>query len=122
MATDSFVNFANIEESTPAYHREYDFFIAKFAAMCFSNDSKDARAIRYAGLKGLRGNCWIGGSLFIVWFRFFRGWAVISAFSGVVWKSATDPLQVSIWEKQHMCKIIPAILLNLEDNGLDFEH
>uniref|UniRef100_A0A0N5AA46 Non-specific serine/threonine protein kinase n=1 Tax=Syphacia muris TaxID=451379 RepID=A0A0N5AA46_9BILA len=89
LATDSFVNFANIEENTPAYHREYDFFISKFASMCFSNDPANAKAIRYAGLKGLR---------------------------GVVWKSASDPLQVSIWEKQHMCKIIPSILLNLEDD------
>uniref|UniRef100_A0A914RRY5 Uncharacterized protein n=1 Tax=Parascaris equorum TaxID=6256 RepID=A0A914RRY5_PAREQ len=54
LATDSFVNFANIEENTPAYHRQYDFFISKFAAMCHSNQGEDAKAIRYAGLRGLR--------------------------------------------------------------------
>lgn len=89
LATDSFVNFANIEENTPAYHRQYDFFISKFASMSYSNRGEDAKAIRCAGLKGLR---------------------------GVLWKSATDPLQASIWEKQHMDKIIPSILFNLEDD------
>uniref|UniRef100_F1KW28 Protein EFR3 n=1 Tax=Ascaris suum TaxID=6253 RepID=F1KW28_ASCSU len=89
LATDSFVNFANIEENTPAYHRQYDFFISKFAAMCHSNQGEDAKAIRYAGLRGLR---------------------------GVLWKSATDPLQASIWEKQHMDKIVPSILFNLQDD------
>ncbi|VDM46756.1 unnamed protein product [Toxocara canis] len=89
LATDSFVSFANIEENTPAYHRQYDFFISKFAAMCHSNQGTDAKAIRYAGLRGLR---------------------------GVLWKSATDPLQASIWEKQHMDKIVPSILFNLQDD------
>uniref|UniRef100_A0A9J2P232 Uncharacterized protein n=1 Tax=Ascaris lumbricoides TaxID=6252 RepID=A0A9J2P232_ASCLU len=94
LATDSFVNFANIEENTPAYHRQYDFFISKFAAMCHSNQGEDAKAIRYAGLRGLR---------------------------GVLWKSATDPLQASIWEKQHMDKIVPSILFNLQDDAnIDF--
>ncbi|MFH4973809.1 hypothetical protein AB6A40_000518 [Gnathostoma spinigerum] len=86
-ATDSFVNFANIEENTPAYHRQYDFFISKFAEMCHSNQDGNAKAIRYAGLRGLR---------------------------GVLWKSAADPLQASIWEKQHMDKIVPSILFNLQ--------
>lgn len=34
---------------------------------------------------------------------------------GVIWKSASDDLQANIWEKQHMNKIIPSILLNFED-------
>ncbi|VDN33865.1 unnamed protein product, partial [Gongylonema pulchrum] len=90
LATDSFVNFANIEENTPAYHREYDFFISKFASMCHANSSsQNAKDVRYAGLRGLR---------------------------GVMWKSATDPLQTSIWEKEHMDKIIPSILFNLQDD------
>ncbi|VDK42174.1 unnamed protein product [Anisakis simplex] len=89
LATDSFVNFAHIEENTPAYHRQYDFFISKFAAMCHSNQGENAKAIRYAGLRGLR---------------------------GVLWKSAADPLQASIWEKQHMDKIVPSILFNLQDD------
>jgi hypothetical protein len=41
-----------------------------------------------------------------------------SQFTGVIWKSATDDLQANIWEKQHMNKIIPSILFNLqEENG-----
>lgn len=56
LATDSFVNFANIEENTPAYHREYDFFISKFASMCHANNSETAKDARYAGLRGLRGS------------------------------------------------------------------
>lgn len=39
-------------------------------------------------------------------------------FEGVLWKSATDPLQASIWEKQHMDKIVPSILFNLQDDGI----
>ncbi|VDN04635.1 unnamed protein product [Thelazia callipaeda] len=89
LATDSFVNFANIEENTSAYHREYDFFISKFASMCHANN-KNYQDVRYAGLRGLR---------------------------GVVWKSTIDPLQTSIWEKQHMDKIIPSILFNLQGDG-----
>ncbi|KAM3719448.1 Protein EFR3 [Dirofilaria immitis] len=88
LATDSFVNFANIEENIPAYHREYDFFISKFASMCHANNSKTSKDARYAGLRGLR---------------------------GVMWKSTTDPLQTSIWEKQCMEKIIPSILFNLQE-------
>ena len=34
------MKFANIQEDTPSYHRRYDFFIAKFSAMCHSNHSK----------------------------------------------------------------------------------
>ncbi|VIO93758.1 Hypothetical 96.7 kDa protein C32D5.3 in chromosome II, putative [Brugia malayi] len=92
LATDSFVNFANIEENTPAYHREYDFFISKFASMCYANNSETSKDARYAGLRGLR---------------------------GVMWKLTTDPLQTSIWERQYMDKIIPSILFNLQEE--DYE-
>ncbi|CAG9534710.1 unnamed protein product [Cercopithifilaria johnstoni] len=92
LATDSFVNFANIEENTPAYHREYDFFISKFASMCHSNNSGISKDARYAGLRGLR---------------------------GVMWKSTTDPLQTNIWERQYMDKIIPSILFNLQEDDSD---
>ncbi|EJW87607.1 hypothetical protein WUBG_01484 [Wuchereria bancrofti] len=88
LATDSFVNFANIEENTPAYHREYDFFISKFASMCYANNSETSKDARYAGLRGLR---------------------------GVMWKLTTDPLQTSIWGRQYMDKIIPSILFNLQE-------
>ncbi|VBB30779.1 unnamed protein product [Acanthocheilonema viteae] len=92
LATDSFVNFANIEENIPAYHREYDFFISKFASMCHANNSEISKDARYAGLRGLR---------------------------GVMWKSTTDPLQTSIWERQYMDKIIPSILFNLQEEDSD---
>ncbi|PAV71490.1 hypothetical protein WR25_12229 [Diploscapter pachys] len=90
LATDSFVTFSNIEESSPSYHRQYDFFISKFSQMCHASSDKygeEAMKIRCAGLKGLR---------------------------GVVWKSVTDELHPNIWEPQHMDKIVPSILFNLQ--------
>ena len=30
LGTTSFVQFANIQEDTPSYHRRYDFFVSKF--------------------------------------------------------------------------------------------
>uniref|UniRef100_A0A1I7XQG4 Non-specific serine/threonine protein kinase n=1 Tax=Heterorhabditis bacteriophora TaxID=37862 RepID=A0A1I7XQG4_HETBA len=93
LATDSFVTFSNIEESSPSYHRQYDFFISKFSQMCHATYGEDSRKIRSAGLKGLR---------------------------GVVWKSVTDDLHPNIWEQQHMDKIVPSILYNLqEEDELD---
>ncbi|KAK0416217.1 hypothetical protein QR680_012351 [Steinernema hermaphroditum] len=89
LATDSFVNFANIQEETPSYHRQYDFFISKFSAMCHVTRGENASQVRYQGLRGLR---------------------------GVVWKSVTDDLQANIWEKEHMDKIVPSILYNFYDD------
>ena len=43
---------------------------------------------------------------------------------GVVWKSVTEGLHPNIWEKQHMDKIIPSILYNLQDeegSGLEYD-
>lgn len=91
LATDSFVTFSNIEESSPSYDRQYDFFISKFSQMCHATYGEDSRKIRSAGLKGLR---------------------------GVVWKSVTDDLHPNIWEKQHMDKIVPSILFNLQEPDL----
>lgn len=53
MATESFVNFSNIQEDTPSYHRRYDFFISKFSSMCHSgaSDLSMRRQLRVAGLK-----------------------------------------------------------------------
>uniref|UniRef100_A0A914VNN2 Uncharacterized protein n=1 Tax=Plectus sambesii TaxID=2011161 RepID=A0A914VNN2_9BILA len=94
LATESFVNFANIEEDTPSYHRRYDFFISKFSSMCHRKTADRAlsRRLRFAGLRGLR---------------------------GVVWKTVSDDLQANIWEKQHMEKIVPSILYNMHDKDLD---
>ncbi|CAB3404327.1 unnamed protein product [Caenorhabditis bovis] len=100
LATDSFVTFSNIEESSPSYHRQYDFFISKFSQMCHANSQTqygdDYRKIRCAGLRGLR---------------------------GVVWKSVTDDLHPNIWEQQHMDKIVPSVLYNLhepDETGKEF--
>lgn len=54
LATQSFVNFSNIEEDAPSYHRRYDFFISKFSAMCHNSNSDPPmkRSLRLAGIKG----------------------------------------------------------------------
>ncbi|KRF85743.1 protein EFR3 homolog cmp44E isoform X3 [Drosophila virilis] len=87
MATNSFVKFANINEDTPSYHRRYDFFISKFSSMCHS-DSQDLRdSLRLAGIKGLQ---------------------------GVIRKTVSDDLVENIWEAQHMEKIVPSLLFNMQ--------
>uniref|UniRef100_H3AV57 EFR3 homolog B n=1 Tax=Latimeria chalumnae TaxID=7897 RepID=H3AV57_LATCH len=84
-----FVKFANIEEDTPSYHRSYDFFVSRFSEMCHSNyDEVDIRTnIRMVGIKGLQ---------------------------GVVRKTVNDELQANIWDPQHMDKIVPSLLYNLQ--------
>ncbi|XP_016303945.1 protein EFR3 homolog A isoform X2 [Sinocyclocheilus anshuiensis] len=91
LGTNSFVKFANIEEDTPSYHRRYDFFVSQFSAMCHSTheDSETRSRIRVAGIKGLQ---------------------------GVVRKTVNDELQAIIWEPQHMDKLIPSMLFNMQDN------
>lgn len=90
LATSSFVRFANIEEDTPSYHRRYDFFVSKFSSLCHSNTKElDVRCkLRVAGLCGLR---------------------------GVIRKTVSDDLQVDIWNEQHMDKIVPSLIYNLQD-------
>ncbi|KAM7343611.1 protein EFR3 homolog stmA isoform 3-T4 [Cochliomyia hominivorax] len=93
LATNSFVKFANINEDTPSYHRRYDFFISKFSSMCHgNNDNIELRdSIRLAGIKGLQ---------------------------GVIRKTVSDDLVENIWEKQHMEKIVPSLLFNMQKNML----
>uniref|UniRef100_A0A6Q2XZE4 Protein EFR3 homolog A n=1 Tax=Esox lucius TaxID=8010 RepID=A0A6Q2XZE4_ESOLU len=90
LGTNSFVKFANIEEDTPSYHRRYDFFVSQFSAMCHStHENPETRTrIRVAGIKGLQ---------------------------GVVRKTVNDELQAIIWEPQHMDKLIPSMLFNMQD-------
>ncbi|XP_077470634.1 protein EFR3 homolog A isoform X3 [Stigmatopora argus] len=90
LGTNSFVKFANIEEDTPSYHRRYDFFVSQFSAMCHSTheDAETRSRIRVAGIKGLQ---------------------------GVVRKTVNDELQAIIWEPQHMDKLIPSMLFNMQD-------
>ncbi|CAG9807332.1 unnamed protein product [Chironomus riparius] len=92
MATNSFVKFANIEEDAPSYHRRYDFFISKFSSMCHgSNDNVEIRNnIRMAGIKGLQ---------------------------GVIRKTVSDDLVENIWERQHMEKIVPSLLFNMQSGN-----
>ncbi|XP_059504778.1 protein EFR3 homolog B-like isoform X9 [Stegostoma tigrinum] len=89
LGTNSFIKFANIEEDTPSYHRSYDFFVSRFSEMCHSghDDATDRTKIRMAGIKGLQ---------------------------GVVRKTVNDELQANIWEPQHMDKIVPSLLFNLQ--------
>uniref|UniRef100_A0A7M4E395 EFR3 homolog B n=1 Tax=Crocodylus porosus TaxID=8502 RepID=A0A7M4E395_CROPO len=84
-----FVKFANIEEDTPSYHRSYDFFVSRFSEMCHSShDDPEIRTkIRMSGIKGLQ---------------------------GVVRKTVNDELQANIWDPQHMDKIVPSLLFNLQ--------
>ncbi|XP_043922180.1 protein EFR3 homolog A [Protopterus annectens] len=84
-----FVKFANIEEDTPSYHRRYDFFVSRFSAMCHScHDNLETRTkIRVAGIRGIQ---------------------------GVVRKTVNDELQAIIWEPQHMHKIVPSLLFNMQ--------
>ncbi|XP_061398242.1 protein EFR3 homolog cmp44E isoform X1 [Musca vetustissima] len=93
LATNSFVKFANINEDTPSYHRRYDFFISKFSSMCYgNNDNIELRdSIRLAGIKGLQ---------------------------GVIRKTVSDDLVENIWEKQHMEKIVPSLLFNMQSGDL----
>uniref|UniRef100_A0A674BHJ8 EFR3 homolog A (S. cerevisiae) n=1 Tax=Salmo trutta TaxID=8032 RepID=A0A674BHJ8_SALTR len=92
LGTNSFVKFANIEEDTPSYHRRYDFFVSQFSAMCHSTheDPETRTRIRVAGIKGLQ---------------------------GVVRKTVNDELQAIIWEPQHMDKLIPSMLFNMQDDS-----
>ncbi|KAE8599679.1 hypothetical protein XENTR_v10017281 [Xenopus tropicalis] len=87
--TNSFVKFANIEEDTPSYHRRYDFFVSRFSAMCHSchNDPEVRKEIRIAGIRGIQ---------------------------GVVRKTVNDELRATIWEPQHMDKIVPSLLFNMQ--------
>ncbi|XP_068146522.1 protein EFR3 homolog cmp44E isoform X2 [Drosophila tropicalis] len=92
MATNSFVKFANINEDTPSYHRRYDFFISKFSSMCHSSESQDLRdSLRLAGIKGLQ---------------------------GVIRKTVSDDLVENIWEAQHMEKIVPSLLFNMQSGDM----
>lgn len=109
MATDLFCAFSSIEEDAPSYHRQYDFFISKFSSMCHASKGDYAVQRRYDGLRGLRGA---------------EGFLLIELSQpvslGVIWKSASDDLNANIWERQHMDKIVPSILFNLQDDGGTF--
>uniref|UniRef100_A0A8C3MAB8 Protein EFR3 homolog A n=1 Tax=Geospiza parvula TaxID=87175 RepID=A0A8C3MAB8_GEOPR len=89
LGTNSFVKFANIEEDTPSYHRRYDFFVSRFSAMCHSRDPDPEiqNEIRIAGIRGIQ---------------------------GVVRKAVNDELRATIWEPQHMDKIVPSLLFNMQ--------
>ncbi|XP_069777760.1 protein EFR3 homolog A isoform X2 [Narcine bancroftii] len=89
LGSNSFVKFANIEEDTASYHRRYDFFVSRFSAMCHSyiGDMDTRIKIRIAGIKGIQ---------------------------GVVRKTVNDELQTIIWEPQHMDKIVPSLLFNMQ--------
>ena len=92
LASKSFLHFSKIEEETPSYHRTYNDFIAKFSEMCHKKDDSNCSAacvqqIRISGLQGLL---------------------------GVIRKTVNEDLAENIWEPEHMDKIIPSLLFNLE--------
>ena len=91
VATHSFTKFANIQEDTPSYHRRYDFFVSKFSALSHDNnpDIETRIKLRVAGLQGLR---------------------------GVIRKTVSDDLQVDIWDDNHMDKIVPSLLYNMQES------
>lgn len=108
-----FVKFANIEEDTPSYHRRYDFFVCQFSAMCHStHEDPETRT---------RSGFWSGGSGW-PWTLMRRSSvanrirvAGIRGLQGVVRKTVNDELQAIIWEPQHMDKLIPSMLFNMQD-------
>ena len=92
LGTNSFIKFSKIEEDAPSYHRRYDFFVSKFTAMCHSNEPniQACQNIQLHGVRGIR---------------------------GVIRKTVTDELQVNIWEKQHMDKLIPSLLFTMQNHS-----
>lgn len=88
------MKYAHIEEETPSYHRRYDFFIDKFAALCHSNhkDLEQRKQLRLSGLKGIK---------------------------GLIRKIVSDDLQVDLWDNKHMTKILPSLLFNMQNKDLD---
>ena len=90
------MKFANIEEDAPSYHRRYDFFISKFSSMCHGSDENAElrNNIRMAGIKGLQ---------------------------GVIRKTVSDDLVENIWERQHMEKIVPSLLFNMQSGNTNEE-
>jgi len=90
LGTNSFEKFSKIEEVTASYHRQYDFFVSKFSAMCHCNEKRIEvqRKVQFCGVRGLR---------------------------GIIRKTVSDELQVNIWEKQHMDKIISSLLYSMQN-------
>lgn len=120
-----FVRFANIEEDTPSYHRRYDFFVSKFSAMCHSNhaDKVTRDSLRLAGIKGLQVNNTPSNDHYIIHISYNNIVVVkeinlpidfVCYFQGVVRKTVSDDLVENIWEAQHMEKIVPSLLYNMQ--------
>lgn len=106
-----FVKFANIEEDTPSYHRRYDFFVSQFSAMCHSTHEDPETMTR----SGLRLGLGLGSLLTSLAANVRIRVAGIRGLQGVVRKTVNDELQAIIWEPQHMDKLIPSMLFNMQD-------
>ncbi|CAF94893.1 unnamed protein product, partial [Tetraodon nigroviridis] len=111
LGTNSFVKFANIEEDTPSYHRRYDFFVSQFSAMCHSTHEDPETMTR----SGLRLGLGLGSLLTSLAANVRIRVAGIRGLQGVVRKTVNDELQAIIWEPQHMDKLIPSMLFNMQD-------
>eukprot|EP00096_Caligus_rogercresseyi_P008973 TRINITY_DN2958_c0_g1_i1.p1 TRINITY_DN2958_c0_g1~~TRINITY_DN2958_c0_g1_i1.p1 ORF type:complete len:787 (-),score=282.89 TRINITY_DN2958_c0_g1_i1:42-2189(-) len=86
LASQSFLQFSQIEEDTPSYHRTYDFFVDRFSQMCHAETWEGQERIRISGLLGL---------------------------NGVIRKTVNEDLAENIWDPKRMDKIIPSLLYNI---------
>uniref|UniRef100_A0AC35TLN6 Serine/threonine-protein kinase TOR n=1 Tax=Rhabditophanes sp. KR3021 TaxID=114890 RepID=A0AC35TLN6_9BILA len=90
LAINCYVIFAQIDEVQPNYSRCYDFFIPKFVSLCFANRGDFIKQQRSNGLTGLL---------------------------ALVWRATSGDYQSDFWSKDHMEKVIPAILVNIKEDG-----
>ncbi|XP_003388363.1 PREDICTED: protein EFR3 homolog B-like [Amphimedon queenslandica] len=88
LAANSFVAYAERAEESPPYHRQYDFCIERFAAMSLLKREEDETIYKDSRLCGLR------------------------ALRAVVQK--IGPEGNNLWDSDHLNKIIPAYLINME--------
>lgn len=95
-ATNSFVAFSNHEEENTPYHRQYDFLIDRFAILaCTSEQQESHLQIRVSGLKALK---------------------------GLLAKMRREQeLQLTIWEPDHLSKIVSAFLFNMQDQASEIQ-
>ena len=84
------MGFAEHEEESPPYHRQYDFCIERFAAMSLSKKIGDDDSYLESRLAGLR------------------------ALRSVVHKVGSE--SSNLWDSNHLNMIIPAFLINMEDH------
>ncbi|KAL5482081.1 hypothetical protein EMCRGX_G022364 [Ephydatia muelleri] len=95
-ATNSFVAFSNHEEENTPYHRQYNFLIDRFAVLACTPEQQESHLqIRVSGLKALK---------------------------GLLAKMRREQeLQLTIWEPDHLSKIVSAFLINMQDQASEIQ-